>query len=176
MANMVFDAAESMRASMIAMDAQAQANLSLSAEIVPAGLGGVMQQSKSVYESANSGMRMITGSAIALGLMTDESNEALHAIHRALLVTEVVMSAYTVYHSMVIAQTSIQVALAAVETIAHAAVMDLPSIAAAGASAAAVYAGFKFVSGEWDLGSVNIGSAGDRRQAASKIRATATGG
>ena len=115
-------------------------------------------------------------SATTIGLLTDENNTALNTIYTALTVTEAAFALYTIYRSLALSQAAINTALAAAETILHAAMMDWAGIAAAGVAAAAVFMVFEFASGEWTFPEIDIGRPMDRRAATRDLNMAVGGG
>lgn len=74
------------------------------------------------------------------------------------------------YQAAVAAKGAAESAIAAAETLAHAALLNWGGIALAGASAAVVYAGIEYASGSWQLPSVDLESPIDRARAARSIQ------
>lgn len=171
----VYDVTEAQLQDIYALDAYAAESKDFRGSAMSPNLGKTVMASRSVYESMNSGVRNSLSSAAVLGLMTDENTKELEKLYKLLVASEAVFAAYSVVHSMVIAKTAIETALAAAETSMHALYLDFASIALAAGAAAGVYSITQFASGNWRFPSVDIGTPSGRSQAANAVSRVSRG-
>lgn len=171
----VYDITSAQMDDIYALDAYANESVRFKENTVSPGLGKTVMASRSVYESMNSGIRNSIASAAVLGLMTDENSKELEKLYKLLVASEAVFAAYSVVHSMVVAKTAIETALAAAETSMHALYLDFASIALAAGAAAGVYSITQFASGNWKLPAVDISTPSGRSQAANGVSRVSRG-
>lgn len=171
----VYDVTDAQLRDIYALDAYADGSSDLRGASVSPNFGKTVMASRSVYESMNSGIRHSIASAAVLGLMTDENSKELEKLYKLLVASEAAFAAYSVVHSLVVAKTAIETALAAAETSMHALYLDFGSIALAAGAAAGVYSITQFASGNWTLPSVDISTPSGRSQAANSVSRVSRG-
>lgn len=171
----VYDVTEAQLADIYALDNYSAASLSMKEQGVSPGIGSALAASRGTYRTINGGIRNSVESAKVLGLLTDENEGELERLYKLLAAAEAAYAVYAIIHSMVVAKTAIETALAAAETTAHALALDFGSIALATGAAASVYAITQFASGSWRLPSVDIGTPSGRARAANSVSRVSRG-
>ena len=123
------------------------------------------------------GLGKLSRAAEELGLATKEQLQPLEMIGAALMLTSGAFMAYNALQGLIVAASSIETALASAEG-ALAAVDPAmwPSLALAGAAAAAVFAGVEVASGQWTLPAIDISVGSQRAQAQQAIKAVGPNG
>lgn len=171
----VYNVTDAQLADIYALDTYSSGSADLRGTVVSPRMNKTVMASRSVYESMNSGIRNSVQAATVLGLMTDENSKELEALYKLLVASEAAFAAYSIVHSMVVAKTAIETALAAAETSMHALYLDFGTIALAAGAAAGVYSITQFASGNWTLPSVDISTPSGRSQAANSVSRVSRG-
>ncbi len=166
---------EGMRANVAALERQASTASALS-EVQVAGLGPALSSSQAAYRSINGGLQRGMASAVALGLFTDENNEVMQGLYKALTATSAAFAAYQVIKGLVAAKTALEASLAAAEVTLHTLTLDFAAIALAAGAAGAAYGLTQYAQGEWTFPMPDISSVSGRHQAADAVASASRGG
>jgi len=169
-----YDVTEGMRENIVALD-RYNATSGSKSELEQGDLGASLMASQAAYRSINGGLQRGLASAAALGLFTDENNEVMQGLYKALTATSAAFAAYQVIRGMVAAKTALEASMAAAEVTLHTLALDFVGIAVAAGAAGAAYGMTQYVQGEWTFPQPDISTVSGRHQAADAVVRASTG-